>query len=95
MVTPNFITIPLGLSGLSRLAVAGCAQVWEVTRMLVEIDGDKCIGSGSCEMLLPEVFEVGEDGLAHVLDPDPPAELSAKLNQAVESCPTTAISVTA
>jgi len=62
--------------------------------MLVEVDGDKCIGSGSCEMLLPEVFEVGEDGLAHVLDPNPPSELAAKVQQAVDSCPTSAISVT-
>jgi ferredoxin len=62
--------------------------------MLVEVDGDKCIGSGSCEMLVPEVFEVGEDGLAHVLDPNPPGELAAKVQQAVDGCPTSAISVT-
>jgi len=43
---------------------------------------------------VPEVFEVGEDGLAHVLDPNPPGELAAKVQQAVDGCPTSAISVT-
>jgi ferredoxin len=61
--------------------------------MKVELDVDKCIGSGSCEMLAPEVFEVREDGLAHVLDASPGSELDQKVTAAEESCPTTAISV--
>jgi ferredoxin len=61
--------------------------------MQVEVDTDKCIGSGSCEMLAPEVFEVGEDGLVELLDASPGTELHAKVRAAAESCPTSAISV--
>jgi ferredoxin len=61
--------------------------------MQVEVDPEKCIGSGSCEMLAPEVFEVGEDGLAHVLVAEPGDELHAKVRAAAQSCPTSAISV--
>ena len=61
--------------------------------MQVEVDPQKCIGSGSCEMLAPEVFEVGEDGLAHVLVVEPGSELHDKVRAAAQSCPTSAISV--
>ena len=61
--------------------------------MQVEVDPEKCIGSGSCEMLAPEVFEVGEDGLAHVLISTPGAELHDKIRAAAQSCPTNAIRV--
>ena len=39
--------------------------------MQVNLEVDKCIGSGSCELLAPEVFVVGEDGLAELLDATP------------------------
>ena len=42
--------------------------------MRITLEVDKCIGSGSCEMLAPEVFEVGEDGLAELLDASPGSE---------------------
>ena len=34
--------------------------------MTVEIDKDKCIGCGACTTIVPEVFELGDDGLAFV-----------------------------
>ena len=61
--------------------------------MEVRVDTDKCIGSGSCEMLAPEVFEVGEDGLVHLLDPTPGSELADRVRAAAANCPTSAISV--
>ena len=57
------------------------------------LEVDKCIGSGSCEMLAPEVFEVGEDGLAELLDATPGSEMESKCRSAEESCPTQAITV--
>ena len=39
--------------------------------MQVNLEVDKCIGSGSCELLAPEVFVVGEDGVAELLDGTP------------------------
>ena len=62
--------------------------------MQVEVHVDRCIGSGSCEMLAPEVFEVGDDGLVKLLDASPGVELHAKVRAAAESCPTSAISLT-
>ena len=59
--------------------------------MKVTVIAGKCIGSGSCEMLAPEVFEVRDDGLAHVLAAEPAPELAARVAQAVEACPTRAI----
>ena len=61
--------------------------------MQIKLEVDKCIGSGSCEMLAPEVFEVGEDGLAKLLDASPGSEMESKVRAAEESCPTRAIAV--
>ena len=61
--------------------------------MRITLEVDKCIGSGSCEMLAPEVFEVGEDGLAELLDATPGSEMESKCRSAEESCPTQAITV--
>jgi ferredoxin len=58
------------------------------------VDQDTCIGCGLCPDACPEVFQMGDDDLAHViLDPFPP-ELEAKVKEAVESCPVDAISTT-
>jgi ferredoxin len=59
----------------------------------VTLEVDKCIGSGSCEMLAPEVFEVGSDGLVKLLDASPGSEMETKTRAAEDSCPTQAISV--
>ena len=61
--------------------------------MQVILEVDKCIGSGSCEMLAPEVFEVGQDGLAPLLDASPGSDMESKCRAAEESCPTQAIKV--
>ena len=59
--------------------------------MRIEIDFDKCIGIGSCEAVLPEVFEVSDEGQVNVLQPEPPAELADTVQEAITSCPTGAI----
>ena len=64
-----------------------------VAAVKVTVIADKCIGSGSCEMLAPEVFEVRDDGLAHVLADDPAPELASQVAQAAEACPTRAIRI--
>ena len=61
--------------------------------MKIELIIDQCIGSGSCEMLAPTVFEVGEDGYAKILDDSPGSELEADVKAAEASCPTNAIVV--
>ena len=61
--------------------------------MQVNLEVDKCIGSGSCELRAPEVFVVGEDGLAELLDATPGSDMESKCRAAEESCPTQAITV--
>ena len=58
----------------------------------IKVDLDKCIGSGSCEMLAPGVFEVSDEGLCQVLVADAGSDLENRVYKAVESCPTRAIS---
>jgi ferredoxin len=59
-----------------------------VTR--VGVDRERCVGSGTCEMLAPDVFEVGDDGIVAVLRPDVDDEAAL---DAVQQCPTQALSV--
>jgi ferredoxin len=33
----------------------------------VGVDRDRCVGSGTCEALAPDVFEVGDDGVLTLL----------------------------
>jgi len=44
-------------------------------------------------MLAPEVFEVGDDGVVYALIEEPPADIENRVRQAVESCPTRALSL--
>ncbi|MDG2039659.1 MAG: ferredoxin [Ilumatobacter sp.] len=55
--------------------------------MRVTIDADKCIGSGSCEMLTPEVFYLNNDGVAEVVIDSPGPELEVMVKMAVDACP--------
>ena len=36
----------------------------------IEVDRERCVGSGTCEMLAPDLFEVGDDGIVAVLRPE-------------------------
>jgi ferredoxin len=55
--------------------------------MQVEIDPDKCIGSGACVIACPEVFSQDEGGVVILLDASPPAALDDKVREAVRACP--------
>ena len=56
--------------------------------MRIEADRDRCVGSGTCEMLAPDVFEVGDDGMVAVLRPDVADDA---VQDAVQQCPTQAL----
>jgi ferredoxin len=57
------------------------------------VDEDLCIGCGSCEDLCPAVFQIGDDGYAHVIADNPDSEHYGCVRDAEAACPTTAISI--
>ena len=59
----------------------------------VVVDFDLCQSNALCMGLAPEVFEVRDDGFLYILDENPPEELRERLRQAVNGCPTGAISI--
>jgi ferredoxin len=58
----------------------------------ISIDREKCMGSGNCSFWAPGVFDLDDDGIAVVLDPE--AATEDKIVLAGQGCPTQAISVT-
>lgn len=64
----------------------------EVEVMKAKVDHDLCIGCGLCESICPEVFEMGDDGLAHVIA-EVTEDLEDSAQEACESCPTEAITL--
>jgi ferredoxin len=57
----------------------------------IEIDRDKCMGSGNCSFWAPGVFDLDDEGISVVLDPTAAPE--DKIILAAQGCPTQAISV--
>ncbi|OHV06881.1 ferredoxin [Mycobacterium talmoniae] len=61
--------------------------------MKVRVDITKCRGIGLCEVAAPAVFEVGDDGLSHAVDPQPSEQERTAVEEAVSNCPTGALSI--
>jgi ferredoxin len=59
----------------------------------VVVDFDECASNAVCMGIVPEVFEVSDDGYLYILNENPPEELRERLREAVNSCPTGAISI--
>ena len=63
--------------------------------MKVSIDQTKCVVCASCVAVCPEVFEMKDDGSVDVKaefqGKDVPTELEAKVKDARDMCPATAI----
>jgi len=64
--------------------------------MKVSIDKSKCAMCGTCVAICPEVFEMKDDGSVDVKDiykgvDITDEELIAKIKEAADSCPSTAI----
>jgi ferredoxin len=61
--------------------------------MRIVVDFDKCKSNAVCMGIAPEVFEVRDDGYLYILQEEPPEELRSQMVEAVQSCPTGAISI--
>jgi ferredoxin len=57
----------------------------------ISIDRDVCMGSGQCLMYAANTFEIDDDGIATVLDPEGDPEVD--ILRAQNGCPTQAIKV--
>lgn len=72
------------------------------TKVTVKVDTKLCIAAASCVNVAPKFFDLDEDSVAFLIDPETkeaktsitfeasPEELAA-LKEAVENCPTSAI----
>jgi ferredoxin len=61
----------------------------------IEVDRDLCQGHAQCQDAAPEVFEVRDDGLAHLLiTSTDDARLIAAVEDAAKRCPVEAIRLT-
>lgn len=75
-------------------SVAKFARVAELSpknRIRVEVDRGLCIGSGDCVDTAPDVFQLDDEDIAIVIDPD--GASTDDVLEAASNCPVTAISV--
>ncbi len=61
--------------------------------MKILIDYDLCEGNAVCMKVAPEVFTVGDDDRAALLDKNPGEDLRAKVEAAVRRCPRQALTL--
>lgn len=61
--------------------------------MRVKFDENLCVGSGQCELAVPTVFAVGDEGVVEVDEAAVGDAPEDKLRQAVRDCPTQALSL--
>jgi len=59
----------------------------------IEVDRERCVGSGACEALAPDVFEVDDDGVLVVHRSEPADGELGDVRDAVQACPTRALSL--
>jgi ferredoxin len=61
--------------------------------MRIEVDWDLCESNGVCMGIIPEVFQLGDDDMLTVLQPEVTPENEAQVREAVRQCPRQAISI--
>jgi ferredoxin len=63
-----------------------------VSGLRVSVERERCVGTGSCVLTEPAVFDQDQgDGRVIVLDPLPGAELRGSVVEAANLCPNAAI----
>jgi ferredoxin len=65
----------------------------------ITVDPDKCVGSAYCQRIAPALFDLGDDGIAFVLDSGQPGTGAdtgtgaAAAKEAEAACPAVAIAI--
>ena len=62
--------------------------------MRVVVDCDLCESNAICMQVAPEIFEVRDDDFLYVLNEEPGEDRRSAVEEAVQRCPTQAISRT-
>ncbi|MDQ1705533.1 MAG: ferredoxin [Frankiaceae bacterium] len=62
-----------------------------MAELRVVVDADECEANAVCVGIAPEVFDLDDDEVLHILVPEPPAELVDRVREAVDSCPKRAL----
>lgn len=61
--------------------------------MRVEVDWGLCESNGVCMGIIPEVFQLDDEDMLHVLQPEVTPENESLIRDAVRQCPRQAISI--
>ncbi|MFA7688520.1 MAG: ferredoxin [Bacilli bacterium] len=61
--------------------------------MKINIIKDACIGCGACQAIVPEVFELNDEGIVEKKVTKLSEDMKNDVLDAVESCPTGAIEI--
>lgn len=61
--------------------------------MMLKVNKDACIGCGACQALVSDVFDIDDDGLAYVREDAEIEKYEDDINDAIDGCPTGAISL--
>ncbi|GAA2636941.1 ferredoxin [Streptomyces axinellae] len=62
--------------------------------MQVEVDRPKCVASGQCVLLAPDVFDQDDDGIVELLTAAPGPEHHDDVRESAAVCPAAAIQLT-
>ncbi|HEX9025978.1 MAG TPA: ferredoxin [Clostridium sp.] len=57
------------------------------------VDKDTCVGCGVCTAICPEIFKMGDDGIAEASENEISDNLIESAKDAQEQCPVSAITV--
>lgn len=62
--------------------------------MKAKVIDNLCIGCGACAALVPDEFDINENGVAYAINDEVNKKNEELVNDAKDNCPTSAISVT-
>jgi ferredoxin len=61
--------------------------------MRIRINYERCEGAAVCQKVAPEVFAIGEDDRARLINKAPSEDLRPKIELAIKRCPRRALSL--
>jgi ferredoxin len=61
--------------------------------MKVEVDWGLCESNGVCMGIIPEAFQLDDEDMLHILQPEVTPETEERVRDAVRQCPRQAISI--